>query len=395
MTKATKHIIALDITTLSPMHITAIEKGSYDLETQRVSRFKSSNSGIGCSLTRTLSMAHHAREKDSGLGLFTPLIPVIPSSTIGGKLRRAAADLIGNSLIDRSMKISPAAYNVMNSGMATTELKGEDKNAEVMIMARKDAFISLFGGTSFSLDSHTVIGEGLPLIKMTEGLLMSPPIADIRDFSGINEMTDVIAIIKKDDVQEMRRENLEALVGFQSIAEYLEKKGLETADSKKRKADKKDGKEPSDEKEKKTDIRTFNAFEAIKTGVDFGLRIEVTSFEPSHLGLMLLAVQSLLRDAQIGGKAAKGYGRFALTASRLYSVDPATRIKSTGVELFHGQDSGYAFIKSDSDDDLVSDALLAVEDYLDTISPELIEAFASADASALKKAYKAAEKNAQ
>jgi len=383
MKKAQKYIIAIDIATVSPMHITAIEKGTYDVDNQRVNRYKAAT-GIGCSLTRTMAMAHHAQVSNTG-SVYAPLVPVIPSSTVSGKLRRAATDLICESLINRSLTISPAAYNVMSSGMATTELKGSEKTAAVVTMARKDAFLSLFGGTSFALDSHCVICEGLPIIDMTEGLMMSPAIADKRPFSSLNEMTEVFAIIKKDDVMDMRRATLENAVGFESISQYVLDKAAESSQKKSKKGEEDAGAEGG----KKTDLRTFNAFEAVKTGLNFGLRIEVTSFEPSHLGLMLLAVQSVLRDGQIGGKGAKGFGRFTLSASRLYRVDPVNRLHTSYAEIFENQQAGYQFKASEAADDLVTEAILAAEDYLDSIQPSLIEAFSAADADALKKAYKA------
>ena len=46
MKKAQKYIIAIDIATVSPMHITAIEKGTYDVDNQRVNRYKDAT-GIG------------------------------------------------------------------------------------------------------------------------------------------------------------------------------------------------------------------------------------------------------------------------------------------------------------------------------------------------------------
>jgi CRISPR type IV-associated protein Csf2 len=383
MKKAQKYIIAIDISTLSPMHITAIEKGTYDVDNQRVNRYKAAT-GIGCSLTRTMAMAHHAQVSNTG-SVYAPLVPVIPSSTVSGNLRRAATDLICDSLINRSLTLSPAAYNVLSSGMATTELKGSEKTAAVVTMARKDAFFSLFGGTSFALDSHCVIGEGLPIIDMTEGLMMSPAIADKRPFSSLSEMTDVFAIIKKDDVMDMRRETLEPTVGFESVSQYQIDKAAESAQKKSKKVEEEAGAEGG----KKTDLRTFNAFEVVKTGINFGIRMEVTSFAPSHLGLMLMAAQSFLRKGQVGGKEAKGFGRFTLSASRLYKVDPVTRLHTSYAEIFENQQAGYQFKAIEAADDVMNEAVLAAEDYLDCVQPSLIEAFAAADADALKKALMA------
>ncbi len=260
-TPAQKFILAVDITTTSPLHITAIEKGAYDPATQRLVRYD--GAGIGCSLTRTQSMAHCARVGDNG-AVVTPLVPVIPASTISGKLRRAAADLIASSFVQRNLQISPDAYNVLTSGMANTELKGDEKTPEVLRMARNEPFLSLFGGTSFAMSAHTVISEGWPLIGNTQGMLMSEAIADFHPFTDLREMTEILPIIRKNDVADMAGANLEAVVGFEQLVAYAMAESGNRAESK--------AKKKANEEGKKTDLRTINGVETVKTGVNFALR---------------------------------------------------------------------------------------------------------------------------
>lgn len=375
MNHAKQYVIAVDIQTTSPMHITAIEKGAYDPATQKLARYD--GNGVGCSLTRTQSLAHSARVLDNGV-VVTPLVPVIPASTVAGKLRRAAADLIANSLVQRQLQISPDAYNVLTSGMSNTELKADEKTPEVLRMARKDAFLSLFGGTSFAMSAHSVIAEGWPIIGSTLSCLMTPPIGDVQPFAGLSEMTEVPPIVRKNDVADMQGKHLQDVVGFDNLVAYAQAEGVNRSESKAKKAAKEDG--------KKTDLRTLNAVEAVKTGVAFALRVEVTAFDAAQLGLMLLAMQELLREGQVGGKAARGFGRFIATGSRLYEVDPNTRIKTVISTLFEGKETGYAF----ADNDVVNTSVMAAQDYVDAISPQLLEAFTQADAKTLKKMYKEA-----
>ena len=376
MAKAKKYIIAVDIILTSPLHITAIEKGAYDPASQRLVRYD--GNGIGCSLTRTQSLAHQARVLDNGTA-YTPLVPVIPASTVAGKLRRAAADLITSSFVQRELKISPDAYNVLTSGMATTELKADEKTPEVLRMARKEPFLSLFGGTSFAMAAHSVIADGWPVLGCTQAQLMSEPIGDVQPFTDLREMTEVLPIIRKNDVAAMEGKNIEAVVGFQRLVDYASAESDKRAESKTKKS--------ANEDAKKTDLRTLNGVETVKTGVTFALRVEVTSFEPSHLGLMLLALQSFLRAGQVGGKGARGFGRFLATGSRVYEVDPDTRKQTALASVFEGKETGYAFC----DNAVLDQAVTAAQDYLDAIAPDVVEAFAKADAKGLKLLYKGAQ----
>lgn len=373
---AKRYIIAVDITTTAPLHITAIEKGAYDPATQKLVRFD--GNGLGTALTRTQGLAHQAYTLESG-NVVTPLVPVIPASTVAGKLRRNAGTLIAQSLVGRGLTISPDAYNVLMSGMANTELKADEKIPEVLRAARNEPFLSLFGGTSFALSAHSVVAEGWPLIAGTQSCLMSEPIADLQPFTSVYDMTDVQPIVRKNDVADMKHPILEQVVGVDALATYVEGQGAMRSESKAKKA--------ANEEGKKTDMRTLNGVEVVKTGVNFALRVELTAFNESHLGLMLLAMQSFMRDGQVGGKAARGVGRFVVSGSRLYEVEPDTRIQKVVTSLFEGKDLGYAFAANET----VDKAVTAAQDYLDDIDPAMLEAFTRADAKALRKLIKGAD----
>lgn len=370
-----KYLIAVDVTTTAPLHITAIEKGSYDPKKpapQRLARFD--GPGIGTSLTRTQALAMQARVSENGV--YVPLVPVIPASTVGGKLRRAAGGLMAKSLVARGLKISPDAYNVLMSGMASTELKADEKIPEVLTAARRDPFLSVFGGTSFALSAHSVISEGWPNLSITESMLMGGSISEPQPFEKLGDMTDVFAIVRKNDVADMRDAVLADVVGVETLSQYIETQGAMRADSKAKKAAKEEG--------KKTDLRALNGVEAVRAGVSFALRVEVTAFEPSHLGLMLLATQEFLREGQVGGKAARGFGRFNATNSVLFEIDPDTRTSKRLAAIYQGKETGYAFQENAA----IDKAVEAAQDYLDSLSPAVLEAFTHADAKTLKKMVK-------
>jgi CRISPR type IV-associated protein Csf2 len=370
MNQAKKYIIAADLTLTAPMHITAVEKGTYDSSAQRLHRYDAPQ-GVQCALTRTVKLAFAATAGEDGVTR-APAVPVIPASTLAGKLRRAAADLLFESMVARDLQISPDAYNTLTSGTPTTELKAGDATPESMRAARSDPFLSLFGGTSFAMSAGSVIAEGWPLLDLTTGLLMTEAIVPNLPFSQLKDMTDAVAIVRKNDVADLRGAQLEGVVKFEALCDYL---SGEADDREASKAKKKAG-----EGGKKTSLRALNAFEAVRAGLSFALRVEVTARTPAHLGLMLMAVQHFMRAGQVGGKGARGMGRFAVSASRLYELDPANRQILVLSEVFHDKATGYAFQHSD----VITEAAGAAQDYIDHANPALYEAFAAANAKAIK-----------
>lgn len=403
-TTTRQFIIAVDVTTQSPLHISAVEKGAYNVDTRRVQRFKSDSGGIGCSLTRTMPLPAQARFSGEGDTLYVPEVPVIPASTVAGKLRHACSDLLFQSFVARDLQISPDAYNTMTSGMATTDLKQGLATPKTVRAARKDAFLSCFGGTSFAMAAGSVIDEGWPLLAIVEDNLMTPAIDGVLPFSELRQLTSAIAIVRKNDVADQRGEYLEGVVGVVELAKYMELESDNRNDSKQRKGatfvapeadaslDPKEAKKALaaarkafDEANKKSDLRALNAMEVVNPGIGFALRVQVTARTPAHLGLMLLGMQAFLRDGQVGGKAARGFGRFVCkpSASRLYEVQPDSRKTEVVSSIFTGASTGYAF----ADHPEIYAAVRAGQDYIDAADPRLIEAYTSLNVPAIEKLY--------
>lgn len=394
-----RFILSADITLSSPMHISAIEKGRYVYEGvnfTKLLRFDSGpGAGIQCTLTRTARLGNKSFEvkTDDGTRMkFGVDVPVIPASTLGGMMRSAAADLICKSLVARDLTLSTDAYNTLYSGSATTTLSSDQSLPEVVAMARKDAFLSNFGGTSFALASRSVVSNGMPLIQMTTDMLMTPPLVNPLSMERMDDMTAVVAIIRKDAAGDMKGEHQMEVIKLDDLIEYIESKAADTAQAAQSKAKQKEAKKAGVvvEKDKKKDLRTLGAMESVNAGLSFALRIQVDAMSPAHLGLMVLALQKILRSAQVGGKAARGFGQFVCEQSRIYQIDTTTNrpMSETGNHLFGDRNTGYAIVGFD--DTKPSAVVLAVDaanDYLENIDPELIEAFATTNAKVIKRLY--------
>ncbi len=403
-----RFILAADITLTSPMHISAIEKGRYVYENVSFPKLYRYDSGPGagnqCTLTRTMRLGNHSYEvkTDDGSRIKHGVdVPVIPASTLGGMLRNAAANLLFESMVARDLAISTDAYNTLCSGSATTSLSAGDATPEVIALARRDAFLANFGGTSFALSSRSVVSNGMPILQLTSDMLMTPPLIDPLAVERLDEMTAAVAIVRKDSVADMKGRHIEEVIKLDDVAQYLLDKAADSAKASESKAKQKAAKAAGEavERDTKKDLRTLGAIEAVNAGLSFAIRVQVDAATPQQLGLMVLALQKILRAAQVGGKAARGFGQFVCESSRIFEIDPSTNrpLSETGENLFSDRSTGYAVagIDDESNTGPLVTAVEAARDYIENIEPELIEAFAATDAKTLKRIYSSSAQPAE
>ncbi|MBU4337809.1 MAG: hypothetical protein KJ548_14700, partial [Actinobacteria bacterium] len=189
-----------------------------------------------------------------------------------------------------------------------------------------------------------------------------------------------------DPLRSLSSDTIEEVIAADELQAYFSE--LKDKDEKKATNKAKAKEDPANAtRDKKTDTRTLNAMEVINPGMSFALRVQVDAFSEQQLGLMILAFQKVLRDGQIGGKAARGFGRFTCKGSRLMQVDQNTNrvIESTLSPLFLDKSSGYAIDGLDNGTPTVlTSATMSAQDYLYQLDPSMIEAFASTDPAAIK-----------
>lgn len=401
-----KYVIACDIRLTAPMHISAIEKGAYNPDRQVLQRSPASKAQtgfIGTSLTRTAEIGELSKLRKikmiavkSGVGaeddesvespdstwnrFDVPIVPIIPSSTIGGLLRRAAAEMLMDSMSQRDMMLTPDAYNTLTSGSATTSLLGASMQG--MQIARMDPFLGNFGGTTFMVAAGTVISEGWPILKITESRHMTPTIGDTAPLlmEDIKDLTRVWQVVRKNDAQGMTdQERLIRIVGEQHLNDYMTEINDKQSKSKARQAEGEVG--------TKTDLRALNGIETVMSGLSFALRVGIKATTAAHLGLMILAMQKFIVKGRVGGKEARGFGQFICLNSRLLEIDPATGLVVSETPLFEEKSVGYKLF----DNEVVTPAVSAAVDYIDACDPGLYTAFAEGNEKALQARFRTAE----
>lgn len=365
-----RYRIALDITTKSPLHISSMKKGRFLPGEGRIQRYPSKE-GSEASLTITMPICRGSSAERN-----TQDIPIIPASTLGGKLRRMATALIGESAVVHGKSMSVDAYNTLTSGSPTSTLKAA-VSADTINAAMRHPFFGLFGGTTLALHSNTVICDGLPLIEVTKDMLMTEPLAPVPDMAGY-EMLTPVQIIRKNDVSSM--ENLplqEALIGKDAIASYLVSEMEKSASRRANKASQKEAMEAGEKVEagKKETLQTATAIEAVAPGAQFGLRFEIRAATPAHLGLFIMALQRMIKEGQLGGKGARGFGRYYVHASNICAEENDSPTGWGPCAALFGSETEAYTIKSDKD--WLQNAVVNAQDWIDSCDLRLIEAFAA------------------
>jgi len=374
--KPIKRRISVDIKTTAPMNIMAMSKGTFIPDRNKVVRYKVSG-GSECGLTMTMpipgvySVASDVPGAEAEVRSTTVPLPIIPSSTITGGLRRAACALIEDSVVDRKLNMSVAAFNTLSSGSATATLTAATQVTTIRAAAQHP-FFGLFGGTSLALSSRMVVADAVPVIEETVGMSLlssTQPTMILRP----SDMLIPVQIIRKNDALGRDADRLVELIGEAEITKYWVEQTEQTVKRKESKAAAAAALASGEvvEKGKKETLQTATAIEAVMPNVNFVLSFEVNAYSEAQFGLFLMALQRLLRKGQFGGRAARGFGQY--------------KVLSTSIA--EQSDKGVWAVKGavfsdtstlDFDAELREVAGLA-EDWIDTCSVPEIEAFASSD----------------
>ena len=372
--------ILVDIQTVAPMTISAMHKGTFFPDRNKIARTKVSG-GSECSLTVTMPIpgVYGNKEKTAGAAEVAvdedarggvQYLPIIPASTITGGMRRVACGLIEQSVLDRRLKISVAAFNMLSSGSATATLVPATK-VTTFDAADKHPFIGLFGGTSFSVASTMVVADGVPVCEETRGMSLltsSEPEMLLRPY----QMLTPVQIIRKNDAVARDSSRLIEIVGFEEISEYWASQSEQAVKRKESKVAAAAAQAAGEavEKGKKETLQTATAIEAVMPNVSFSLSFEVRAASEVHLGLALLSLQGLLRKGQFGGRAARGFGRYLVRSACIAEKDREGVWQRSS--LFND------LAKLDFDERL-NPFVEAADDWVDNCSIPEIEAFAAAD----------------
>lgn len=251
-------------------------------------------------------------------------IPYFPGNDLRGRLRRKAAALVLDQITAKE-KVSVDLYAGLNAGAITASPDSSDLSVEEALRARDNVYMGLFGGGARLLRSRYRASDMIPVLADTIDVGMVP-----KSFGETGETTwmpqgynapakgweliETIQVLRVDDVMRVMRpdellryiDNATQAVASQQ-AQILEQRTQRKED----KAAAKAGEIKSEEIAGKRDIGNVMSFQAIRAGAPLHFLVDLSDdTNDAHIGLMLLALQALVREQALGGWVRAGLGRF-------------------------------------------------------------------------------------
>lgn len=258
--------------------------------------------------------------------------PIFPGNDIRGRLRRIAASLILDHIV-LAGKVNVNLYAGLKAGAITANPES-DLTIEEALRARDNVYMGLFGGGTRLLRSRFCANDLVPVLADTiEARIVPKHFGDDWVPTGY-VATDVIGPLQGYGVMDkrtsLRVDDVGRVTNLDDMEKYIEnvlvavgqKQAATLADRKERKGSKaalKAGEIKSDELVGKKDTGNMFTVETIMRGTPMYCLIDLQNdVSDAHVGLMLLALQALVREQALGGWIRTGFGRFSadLTLTR-------------------------------------------------------------------------------
>lgn len=315
---------------------------------------------IPCTMTYKMPVRIAA---DEGSG--RAYIPTIPSTSLRGRIRRAAADLFKKRFIASSQMLDRKSYHVLQvlsfgaQGINRAGIRPAD-----MTRAANDLYAGVFGGGPALWPSTLVTPDALAITRETVelGLLPATAAATAVGAPAAYECTFAHPFVSRDDLlqfldpmaPQVIENYAETFMAWQELVQEnqaVRSQGRKdaAADAKARKAAKAaKSAEPSitaevtdageatakpaekTEKAKKISIVGQAAVEAVIPGVSFGFEMTVRG-SAAQCGMIVAALQDVFgSDKGLGGFVRNGYGRFAAHLSMKLDNEQSTLLIADG-----------------------------------------------------------------
>jgi CRISPR type IV-associated protein Csf2 len=256
-------------------------------------------------------------------------IPYFPGNDLRGRLRRKAANL----LLDRitvAGKVKMELYAGLTCGSISASPDSAGLTVEEALRARDNVYMGLFGGGARLLRSRYRVADLVPILADTVDLGMVPsryaeiesgqrrflPMAGTQDgqkaISGwqliqnttIFRIDDVLRVLRPEEL-ETYLSNTDEVTRYQT--EILSAQTTRKYEKKQAKA----GEIKNGEISKKQGVGNMAAFQSIIAGTPMYFQLDLSDdASDAHVGLMLLSLQSLVREQAIGGWTRAGLGQF-------------------------------------------------------------------------------------
>lgn len=280
--------------------------------------------------------------------------PIFPGNDLRGRLRRKAAALILDHIVV-SGKVKVDLYAGLSAG-AITASPESDLTVEEALRARDNVYMGLFGGGTRLLRSRFCANDLVPVLADTIAARIVPshfgddwvPTGFIGDgvvgpLEGFG-ITDKRTSFRIDDVARVTSVN-EMEQYIENVLVSVGQKQGETLSGRKERKDSKaaakTGEIKSTDVAGKKDLSNMFTVETIMRGTPMYCLIDLQNdVSDAHVGLLLLALQALVREQALGGWIRTGFGR--------YSADLALTRNDQRYQIFaDGHDSADATLTAE------------------------------------------------
>ena len=320
-----------------------------------------------CTSTMKVRFNEIRPAKDGGedQAVSTP-VPIVTANSLRGQLRRFAAARIEKHLIENKEQISLAAHHVLTCGAATGSPAGGTPSVSLAQEWASSGYFGLFGGGPYLMRSGVKVDNLWLKCRTTVEAGTVPPDVEAQMVEAW-QSTQVQMFKRMDDVMTFKDE-----VGMNVVDRYEEAIdewfGLR-ADSQAKKKSAKENKEVK-EKGNSNKLDTWSFMEVVVPGSKFFLDVSTDSAftNESHIGLLIRCLEDLVTKQGLGGWTRNGFGRFI--ADLTFEARDAAGQTVKG-SLFRYDEATRTHILSD--DPVITRALTAWEDELETMTAADIE----------------------
>jgi CRISPR type IV-associated protein Csf2 len=337
------------IKTLGPLHISATDDNlRYDPQYTRVT-IGSNRIGFPCTATRYEEWRLSALEQQTAnVPTIKPgilRVPVIPATTMRGRLRRYAADIVLEELSQRDDRVGFKTYQVLRSGAATGRPASGSPSLPAARAQQADLHLGLFGGGPYMLAGRLSVSTAYPMLRYLHELgLFGDRVAvdDLIETGAVRSLLGYAQTVRGNDALQYRDPNAAATIanyddemlrslGNEAASRAAALKNADKSKSKKAQPVPEAVEDPAEEVETERSLRTLAFIEYVVGGTPFYWSLNARRVTHAQAGLLMTAVQRLFTDSRgIGGKSAAGYGRITASGFTIASSE------NDETELFDG-----------------------------------------------------------
>jgi CRISPR type IV-associated protein Csf2 len=333
----------------------------------------------------------------------TQRMPYFPANDLRGRLRRAAADIVLDHITSTRGKVDVNFYAALKAGAITTSPES-DMTIEEALRGRDNVYMGLFGGGTRLLRSRFCANDLMPVVQDTISAGIVPAAFEsyapqgrtaegkIGPLTGYH-LAETRTSFRVDDVARvMEPGKMESYVSdaVQSVARKQAEILSGRADRKADKASLKAGELVATEVSGKKDLGNMMEIEYISRGTPLHCLIDLQNdTTDAHVGLMLLALQTMVRKQDLGGWIRAGFGRYDanLILTRNGQAYQVFADEKNGAEATLTGELHATFCKAAMD----AIQTLSVESMMEFFTPRAADKDEKAEKKAAKKAQKKAD----